>query len=75
VTYAGWAARLCPCCAKAIASLIAPEKLATLKERGANPRVQKYVAQLAWAKREGKDEGQGANRGDRQRSLANRLAS
>lgn len=41
--------------AKAIASLIDPRKLATLAERGANPRVQKYVAQLALAKRAGKD--------------------
>ncbi len=35
--------------ARNVASLIEPEKLATLRERGANPRVQKYVAQLAEA--------------------------
>jgi hypothetical protein len=35
----GYAARVAP--------LIDPAKLATLGERGANPRAQKYVAQLA----------------------------
>lgn len=39
--------------AKRVAPLIDPAKLATLKERGANPRVQKYVAQLAEARRAG----------------------
>lgn len=38
--------------AERIASLINPEKLATLGKRGANPRVQKYVAQLAEANSE-----------------------
>lgn len=38
-----------------IASLIEPAKLATLGKRAANPRVQKYVAQLAEAWREGID--------------------
>jgi hypothetical protein len=33
-----------------LAPLIDPAKLATLGERGANPRVQKYVAQLAEAR-------------------------
>jgi hypothetical protein len=33
--------------ARKVSSLIDPAKLATLRERGANPRVQKYVAQLA----------------------------
>jgi len=36
--------------AEKISSLIDPAKLATLRERGANPRVQKYVALLAEAK-------------------------
>jgi hypothetical protein len=36
-----------------IASLIAPAKLATLSERGANPRVQKAVYWLATARKEG----------------------
>lgn len=36
-----------------IAPLIDPAKLATLRERGANPRVQKYVAQLAEARQAG----------------------
>ena len=39
--------------AENIASLIDPAKLATLGERQANPRVQKYVAQLAEAKSAG----------------------
>lgn len=39
--------------AERIASLIDPAKLATLKERGAIPRVQKYVYQLELARREG----------------------
>ena len=39
----GYAARIAP--------LIDPAKLATLGERGANPRVQKYVAQLAEAQK------------------------
>ena len=38
--------------AERVASLIDPAKLATLAERGANPRVQKYVAQLAEARAE-----------------------
>jgi hypothetical protein len=33
--------------AKKVSSLIDPAKLATLRERGANPRGFKYVAQLA----------------------------
>ena len=40
----GYAARIAP--------LIDPAKLATLGERGANPRVQKYVAQLAEAQQQ-----------------------
>ena len=36
--------------AQRVAALIDPAKLATLAERGANPRVQKYVAQLEEAK-------------------------
>ena len=36
-----------------IASLIDPAKLATLGERGANPRVQKTVYWLATARKEG----------------------
>jgi len=36
--------------AEQVAPLIDPAKLATLRERGANPRVQKYVAHLAEAK-------------------------
>lgn len=39
--------------AQRIAALIDPAKLATLGERGANPRVQKYVAQLAQAQQAG----------------------
>jgi hypothetical protein len=39
--------------AQRIAPLIDPAKLATLGERGANPRVQKYVAQLAGARQVG----------------------
>lgn len=39
--------------AERIAPLIDPAKLATLRERGANPRVQKYVAHLAEAKKAG----------------------
>jgi len=39
--------------AQRIAPLIDPAKLATLGERGANPRVQKYVAQLAQARQSG----------------------
>jgi hypothetical protein len=38
-----------------ISSLIEPAKLATLGKRGANPRVQKYVAQLAEARLGGID--------------------
>jgi hypothetical protein len=41
--------------AERVASLIDPRKLATLAERGANPRVQKYVAQLWEAQRAGDD--------------------
>lgn len=41
--------------ARTIAPLVDPAKLATLKERGANPRVQKYVAQLGEAKIAGHD--------------------
>jgi len=36
-----------------VANLIDPAKLATLRERGANPRVEKYVALLAEAKAAG----------------------
>ena len=39
--------------AKNIASLIDPAKLATLRERGANPRIQKCVYWLATARQEG----------------------
>lgn len=39
--------------ARNVAPLIDPAKLATLRERGANPRVQKYVAHLAEAKNSG----------------------
>jgi hypothetical protein len=39
--------------ASQIASLIDPAKLATLRERGANPRVQKAVYWLATARKEG----------------------
>ncbi len=39
--------------AKKVSSLISPAKLKTLRERGANPRVQKYVALLAQAKHDG----------------------
>ncbi len=51
-----WALTLAACAAdveryaKRVAALIDPAKLATLGERGANPRVQKYVAQLAAAR-------------------------
>jgi hypothetical protein len=38
-----------------ISSLIDPEKLATLKERGANPRIQKITAILWIAKTQGKN--------------------
>lgn len=38
-----------------IAALIDPEKLGTLKERGANPRIQKITAILATAKATGKN--------------------
>jgi hypothetical protein len=48
--------------AKAISSLIDPVKLATLGERGANPRVQKYVALLADAKAKGAKPGKVAKR-------------
>jgi len=41
-----------------IAGLIDPAKLATLAVRGANPRVQKYVAQLAEARLAGFDPAQ-----------------
>lgn len=41
-----------------VASLIDPAKLATLAERGANPRVQKYVAQLEEARLDGIDPAQ-----------------
>ncbi|MFN9512154.1 MAG: hypothetical protein ACK57Z_04190, partial [Akkermansiaceae bacterium] len=37
-----------------VASLIDPGKLATLGERGANPRIQKITAILATAKAQGK---------------------
>jgi len=40
-------------CAQNIASLIDPAKLATLGQRGANPRVQKAVYWLAEARKEG----------------------
>lgn len=39
--------------ARRVASLIDPARLATLEERGANPRVQKYVALLAEAEADG----------------------
>ena len=39
--------------AERISSLIEPAKLATLGTRGANPRVQKYIAQLADARTSG----------------------
>jgi len=39
--------------ANRVAPLIDPAKLATLGKRGANPRVQKYVAQLAEARQAG----------------------
>jgi hypothetical protein len=38
-----------------IAALIEPAKLATLAARGANPRVQKYVAQMEEARQSGQD--------------------
>lgn len=38
-----------------IAALIEPIKLATLAARGANPRVQKYVAQMEEARQSGQD--------------------
>lgn len=41
--------------AERVASLIDPRKLATLAERGANPRVKKYVAQLYEAQLAGDD--------------------
>jgi hypothetical protein len=41
--------------AQKIAALIDPVKLSTLAPRGANPRVQKYVAQLFEAQRAGLD--------------------
>lgn len=41
--------------AERVASLIDPTKLATLAARGANPRVQKYVAQLHEARLAGSD--------------------
>jgi hypothetical protein len=44
-----------------IASLIDPEKLATLRERGANPRIQKITAILIVAKAAGKNPEQIAN--------------
>jgi hypothetical protein len=40
------------------ASLIDPAKLATLAARGANPRVQKYTAQLHEARLAGQDAAQ-----------------
>jgi hypothetical protein len=45
-----------------VAPLVDPAKLATLRERGANPRVQKYVAQLAEAKQAGVSPEKGAAR-------------
>ncbi len=45
-----------------IAALIDPVKLATLAPRGANPRVQKYVAQLEEARLAGWDPAQVAQR-------------
>jgi len=39
--------------AKALSALIDPAKLATLKERGANPRIQKAVAILESSRRDG----------------------
>lgn len=44
--------------AQRVASLIDPAKLVTLAERGANPRVQKYVAQLHEARLAGQDPAQ-----------------
>ena len=41
--------------AQKIAALIDPGKLSTLAPRGANPRVQKYVAQLFEAQQAGLD--------------------
>jgi hypothetical protein len=41
--------------AQKIAALIDPAKLSTLAPRGANPRVQKYVAQLFEAQQAGLD--------------------
>lgn len=41
--------------AQRVAALIDPAKLATLAERGANPRVQRYVAQLEEARLSGWD--------------------
>ncbi|MFO1440749.1 MAG: hypothetical protein U1F81_20700 [Verrucomicrobiaceae bacterium] len=48
--------------AERIAALIDPAKLATLAPRGANPRVQKYVAQLEDARLAGWDPVQVAQR-------------
>ena len=44
--------------AQRVAALIDPAKLITLAERGANPRVQKYVAQLEEARLSGWDPAQ-----------------
>jgi hypothetical protein len=44
--------------AQQVASLIDPAKLATLAARGANPRVQRYVAQLHAARLAGHDPAQ-----------------
>ena len=41
--------------ANSVAALVNPAKLASLKDRGAIPRVQKYTAQLALAKQDGND--------------------
>src|SRR2546421_9851535 len=48
--------------AEKVASLIDPAKLATLRERQANPRVEKYVALLAEAKAAGLAPGRVASR-------------
>jgi hypothetical protein len=52
---AAQSSRLTLSAAQRVAALIDPAKLATLAERGANPRVQKYVAQLEEARLLGHD--------------------
>lgn len=61
--------------AERVADLIAPSKLATLGPRGANPRIQKIVAQLEAARKEGQKIEQVASKAVSTAGYTNALAA